>query len=201
MHGYRKMHIYYFEAWSNYLPEMDQYGSPMKEYRLLPVLYSPGFCHFSEYFPPMFRSFPEKETHVDLTIETSNKLIFIEAKYKADISKNTTHDPNRDQIIRNLDVGSWAAKKRAKEFYFILLTLKTNTYSIDKFNYYKSNPSNIIEKIGSYRKDIKDYAALCQNIHVVCWDQILNSLQNIQTANKSELNFANVIDYLNDKIF
>ena len=149
----------------------------------------------------MFRSFPEKETHVDLTIETSNNLIFIEAKYKADISKNTTHDPNRDQIIRNIDVGSWAAKKRAKEFYFILLTLKTNTYSIDKLNYYKSNPSNIIEKIGSYRKDIKDYVTLCENIDVIYWDQILNFLQNMQSAKKTELTFTNLIDYLNDKIF
>jgi hypothetical protein len=98
-------------------------------------------------------------------------------------------------------VGSWAGKKRAKEFYFILLTLKSNTYSIDKLHYYKSNPSNIIDEIGSYRRDIKDYAALCENIHVVFWDQILTSLQNIQSANETELKFTNLIDYLNDKLF
>jgi hypothetical protein len=155
---------------------------------------------WDKYFPPLLRSFPEGETHVDLTIETSNKLIFIEAKYKADISKNTTHDPNRDQIIRNIDVGSWAAKKRAKAFYFILMTLETNTYSIDKLNHYKSNPSNIIEKIGSYRRDIKDYDFLCENIHVIYWNQILTSLQNIRLANKTELNCTNLIDYLNDKL-
>jgi len=155
---------------------------------------------WDKYFPPPLRSIPEGEMHVDLTIETSNKLIFIEAKYKADISKNTTHDPNRDQIIRNIDVGSWAAKKRAKEFHFILLTLKTNTYSIDKLHYYKSNPSNIIDKIGSYRKDIKDYAALCENIHVLYWDQILTSLQNIQLANRAGLDCTNLIDYLKNKL-
>jgi len=160
----------------------------------------PTLRFWDKYFPPLLRSFPEGETHVDLTIETSNKLIFIEAKYKADISKNTKHEPNRDQIIRNIDVGSWAAKKRAKAFYFILLTLKSNTYSIDKLNYYKSNPSNIIEKIGSYRRDIKDYVALCENIHVIYWDQILTSLQNIQLANKPQLNTTNLIDYLNDKL-
>ena len=98
-------------------------------------------------------------------------------------------------------MGSWAAKKRAKEFYFFLLTLKTNTYSIDKLHHYKSNPSKIIEEIGSYRKDIKDYAALCENIHVIHWDQILTSLQNIQSANKTELNYTNLIDYLNNKLF
>jgi len=155
---------------------------------------------WDKHFPPLLRSVPEGETHVDLTVETSKKLIFIEAKYKEDISKNTTHDPNRDQIIRNIDVGSWAAKKRAKEFSFILLTLKTNTYSIDKLNDYKSNPSTIIRKIGSYRKDIKDYPALCENIHVMYWDQILTSLQNIRLANKTDLNYSNLIDYLNDKL-
>ncbi|UCD88506.1 MAG: hypothetical protein JSW04_08510 [Desulfobacterales bacterium] len=137
---------------------------------------------------------------MDLTIETSTKLIFIEAKYKADISKNTAHDPNRDQIIRNIDVGTWAAKKRAKAFYFILLTLKTNTYSIDKLNYYKSNPSNIFDAIGSYRKDIKDYVAICENIHAIYWDQILTCPQSFRQANKSDLNDTNLIDYLNDKL-
>ena len=161
----------------------------------------PMLRFWDKYFPPMLRPLPEGETHVDLTIETSKKLIFIEAKYKADISKNTKHDSNRDQIIRNIDVGSWAAKKRAKEFYFVLLTLQSNTYSIDKLQHYKSNPSNIIEEIGSYRRDIKDYVALCENIHVIYWDQILNSLQKIQLANRTELNFTNLIDYLNDKIF
>jgi hypothetical protein len=160
----------------------------------------PMLRFWDKYFPPLLRSFPEGETHVDLTIETSNKLIFIEVKYKEDISKNTKHDPNRDQIIRNIDVGSWAAKKRAKGFYFILLTLRSNTYSIDKLEYYKSNPSNIIEAIGSYRRDITDYVALCENIHVICWDQILTSLQKIQLANKTELNCTNLIDYLNDKL-
>jgi hypothetical protein len=160
----------------------------------------PMLRFWDKYFPPLLRSIPDGETLVDLTIETSNKLIFIEAIYKTDISKNTKHDPNRDQIIRNIDVGSWASKKRAKEFYFVLLTLKTNTYSIDKLNYYKSNPSNIIQEIGSYRKDIKDYVALCENIYVIYWDQILNSLQNIQLANKTELGLTKLIDDLNDKL-
>jgi len=161
---------------------------------------SPILRFWDKYFPPPLRPFPEGSTQVDLSIETSNKLIFIEAKYKADISKATTHDPDRDQIIRNIDVGSWAAKKRAKAFYFVLLTLKTNTYSIDKLQEYKSNPSNIIEKIGSYRKDIKDYVALCENIQVIYWDQILSSLQNIHLTNKTELTYENLIDYLNDKL-
>jgi hypothetical protein len=160
----------------------------------------PMLKFWDKYFPPMSRSFPEGESHVDLTIETSNKLIFIEAKYKADISKNTKHDPDRDQIIRNIDVGTWAAKKRGKEFHFVLLTLKANTYSVDKLQYYKSDPSHIIDQIGSYRKDIKDYVSLCESIHVICWDQILTALEKMQMANKTELNCTHLIDYLKDKL-
>jgi hypothetical protein len=158
----------------------------------------PALKFWDKYFPPMTRPFPEGETHVDLTIETSHKLIFVEAKYKSDISRSTKHDPNRDQIIRNIDVGTWAAKKRAKAFYFILLTLKTNTFSIDRLLHYKSDPSNIIEAIGSYRKDITDYAVLCDNIHVMYWDQILTSLQNL--ADKTGQDYSNLIDYLHAKL-
>ncbi len=160
----------------------------------------PMLRFWDKYFPPPLRPFPEGETHIDLTVETSSKLIFIEAKYNTDIDKNTKHDPKRDQIIRNIDVGSWAAKKRAKTFYFILLTLKTNTCTSDRFNYYQSNPSNIIQAIGDYRKDIKDYAAICENIHLIYWDQVLTSLKNMQVTNKAESDLTLLIDYLDDKL-
>jgi hypothetical protein len=161
---------------------------------------APMLKFWDKFFPPPLRPFPEGETIVDLTIETSKKLIFIEAKYKAEIDKNTKHDPNRDQVIRSIDVGSWAAKKWAKTFYFILLTLKTNNYSIDKLNYYKSNPANIIEAIGGYRRDIKDYVALSEKIHVIFWDQILTALRKLQLSSKTESNHTDLIDYLNDKL-
>ena len=159
-----------------------------------------GLRFWDKYYPPMTRPFPEGETFVDLTIETSRKLIFAEAKYQSDISSSTKHDPDRDQIIRNIDVGTWAAKKWGKEFCFVLLTLKTNTFSIDKLLDYKSNPSRIIAAIGSYRKDITDYAALCDHIYVMYWDQILTALQNIESANPTGVNFTDVIDYLSAKV-
>lgn len=70
-------------------------------------------------------SYPRKEgnTEVDaLLLVPSEAVIFVEAKYKSKISKRTTHDPDRDQIIRNLDVGTYYASKNKLDFYFILLT-------------------------------------------------------------------------------
>ena len=44
---------------------------------------------------------------------------FIEAKYTSDISLGTTTRPERDQVLRNIDVGSYYAGVR--QFFFSLL--------------------------------------------------------------------------------
>jgi hypothetical protein len=46
---------------------------------------------------------------------------FIEAKYRSDISTGTTTRPLRDQVLRNIDVGSFYAGVR--EFFFSLLVV------------------------------------------------------------------------------
>lgn len=61
----------------------------------------------------------EGASEVDVVIETASWVWFIEAKYRSDISKGTTTRPDRDQILRNLDVGSYYAGVRS--FYFSLL--------------------------------------------------------------------------------
>ncbi|MBN8208935.1 hypothetical protein JI666_09275 [Bacillus sp. NTK071] len=48
-------------------------------------------------------------------------ILVIEAKYKSDISAGTTHNKERNQVLRNIDVGSNYAGK--KDFYFSLLVL------------------------------------------------------------------------------
>lgn len=73
--------------------------------------------------PPSLRLHQKDEgmSEIDIVIETEVSVWFIEAKFKSDISTGTTNDPTRDQIIRNLDVGSWYAGVR--EFYFALLIM------------------------------------------------------------------------------
>jgi len=61
----------------------------------------------------------EGETEADVIIETPDWVWFIEAKYKSDISLRTTSNERRDQVLRNLDVGSYYAGIR--DFYFSLL--------------------------------------------------------------------------------
>lgn len=61
----------------------------------------------------------EGHSEVDVIIEAPTWVWFIEAKYRSDISLGTTTRPHRDQILRNLDVGSYYAGVRS--FVFSLL--------------------------------------------------------------------------------
>ena len=61
----------------------------------------------------------EGASEVDVVIEAASWVWFLEAKFRSDISTGTTTRPNRDQILRNLDVGSHYAGVR--RFYFSLL--------------------------------------------------------------------------------
>ncbi|CAN5490231.1 hypothetical protein BH23BAC4_BH23BAC4_01130 [soil metagenome] len=63
----------------------------------------------------------EGASEIDIVIESATWVWFIEAKYRSDISLGTTTRPDRDQILRNLDVGSYYAGVRP--FYFSLLAI------------------------------------------------------------------------------
>jgi hypothetical protein len=73
--------------------------------------------------PPSLRLHQKDEdpSEIDVIIETEVSVWFIEAKFKSDISTKTTNNPTRDQVVRNLDVGSWYAGVR--DFYFALLIM------------------------------------------------------------------------------
>lgn len=141
---------------------------------LFPVRIDKGetvrFHFWKEFPPPLQRLVPEGNTHVDLTVEAEKKLIFVEAKYRSEISNRTSHDSERDQIIRNMDVGSYEAQVKGKEFFFILLVSKSNKLSVEKFVCYRDNPEMIKEKL-SYRKDL-DVSCFKDHMHIIYWEDI-----------------------------
>lgn len=66
----------------------------------------------------------EGVSEVDIVLESPYWVWFLEAKYLSDISTGTTTRPTRDQILRNIDVGSCYAGVR--DFYFSLLVKDFN---------------------------------------------------------------------------
>lgn len=78
---------------------------------------------WSEVAPPpeLLADGDEGRSEIDVILQNPEWVWFIEAKYKSDISTGTKHGPERDQVLRNIDVGSYYAA--AKKFYFSLLIL------------------------------------------------------------------------------
>lgn len=69
--------------------------------------------------PSLLQDGDEGISEIDIVIEHPQWVFFIEAKLTSDISTGTTTRPERDQLLRNIDVGSYYAGVR--DFYFALL--------------------------------------------------------------------------------
>jgi hypothetical protein len=69
--------------------------------------------------PALVVEIEEGLSEIDVILEAPSWVWFIEAKYRSDISARTTNRPLRDQVLRNIDVGSYYAGVR--RFYFSLL--------------------------------------------------------------------------------
>jgi len=69
--------------------------------------------------PALLLGMDEGDSEIDVVIETPSAVWFIEAKFTGDISTATTTRATRDQVLRNIDVGSYYAGTR--HFYFSLL--------------------------------------------------------------------------------
>jgi hypothetical protein len=112
--------------------------------------------------PPLglLESGDEGPSEVDVVIETATWVWFIEAKYQSDISPRTTTRAGRDQIVRNIDVGSYYAGVR--QFLFsLLMTSKTRSPIGDKTLTEYSDHSAVREKLKGHRKDgLRNLAAI-----------------------------------------
>ncbi|HEY5473013.1 MAG TPA: hypothetical protein VIK32_07460 [Candidatus Limnocylindrales bacterium] len=64
----------------------------------------------------------EGNTEVDLVMSSAQDLVFTEVKMDAAPSSGTASDPERNQLIRNLDIGHRRATKEAKRFSLIYIT-------------------------------------------------------------------------------
>ncbi|WP_078549273.1 hypothetical protein [Litchfieldia alkalitelluris] len=114
----------------------------------------------------------EGSTEVDIIIEGENYVWFIEAKYKSDISMKTTNNQSRDQIIRNIDVGSYYAGVR--NFYFSLLILdeKNSSKGYKMANQYKQELESDMDKFLSSFDHRSDALTNLKEISVFYWEDL-----------------------------
>lgn len=149
--------------------------------------------HFwKSYAPPSTYPHPEGHSEVDLTIETPSALLFIEAKLHSKVSRPKS---KRNQVIRNIDIGSWHAKQDNKDFYFFLLT--PHKHQTDLILAYQ-DVNNLTDEL-SHRHDEIDYQTLSSRIYHIHWETIIELLQDSTFQQQAGNSFDDLLNWLSDK--
>jgi len=124
------------------------------------------------YFPPPNLGYPEGNTEVDLTIRTQKAVVFVEAKYHSEISMRTKYCLKRDQIIRNIDVGTYYAWSKGLEFYFILIVSNDCDKSTKLLKHYLDASRDIVNRL-PHRVDVpKRIEQIVNNLGLITWNQL-----------------------------
>ncbi|MHB8867737.1 MAG: hypothetical protein ACYC6T_14385 [Thermoleophilia bacterium] len=92
--------------------------------------------------PPPARTIPENDTEVSCVLETENFTFLVIARYWHELSRQTAHDVQRDQVVRTLDAGITALGDRCR-----LLVLTTDAEAPDIVQKYWDDPSLLQSKM------------------------------------------------------
>ncbi|MCJ7632545.1 hypothetical protein MUP77_09165, partial [Candidatus Bathyarchaeota archaeon] len=103
---------------------------------------------------------------------SAEAIVFVEAKYHSEIAEHTTHCRGRDQIVRNIDVGTFYAWRNRLDFYFILLASPDCRKSIALLDHYKNVPQSIALKL-KHRPDVTSWLRqIGNNLGFTTWDKL-----------------------------
>jgi hypothetical protein len=120
----------------------------------------------------------EGPTEVDVIIESEDFVWLIEAKFKSDISTKTTHNHSRNQVLRNIDVGSHYAK--GKDFYFSLLILEDSIspIGVSAVETYSRELTSNAAQFESQFLHRSDHLSNVQGITVLYWHHFVEIFKN-----------------------
>ena len=109
----------------------------------------------------------EGPTEVDVVFEGAAYLVFVEAKLDSDIWEQTTYDPKRNQIVRNMDCVIEEARDRQPLFWmFVKDRLPQFRYS-EVIGSYRSNVALLKSRLP--HRDFGILAQMVKNIAIIEW--------------------------------
>ncbi len=142
-----------------------------------------SFEFWKKYRPPINRAPKEGVSEVDVTLSYKHGVIFIEAKYLAPIASKTTHDSDRNQIIRYLDLAAYHFLNYPGSVLDFYLVLITDTAEPPRVLTHYLLPKKLIEDLSGpglfrNRKDIIDL--LAKGTGWISWQNLNDILKNIK---------------------
>ncbi|MBL0170930.1 MAG: hypothetical protein IPP90_09395 [Gemmatimonadaceae bacterium] len=102
--------------------------------------------------PALLVDADEGESEIDVVIETPSMVWFIEAKLHGDISTRTTTRADRDQVLRNIDVGSYYAGVRRFHFSLLVADRRRSEEGVKAVESYR-DVTKVRHALGKHRSD------------------------------------------------
>ena len=137
-------------------------------------------------------------SEVDVVIEAASWVWFIEAKYRGDISTGTTTRATRDQVLRNIDVGTYYAGVR--NFYFSLLIASDDKTPLGVQKLREYSNFNVVRECLGHRVDgVTNLRAIGK----LTWSQLAGVLVDAEdaAARQEERAYAGrAIEWLRERV-
>ncbi|UCE01676.1 MAG: hypothetical protein JSW67_10360 [Candidatus Latescibacterota bacterium] len=73
----------------------------------------------------------EDRVEIPLCIETPAWMLVVLAVYKGNLRQNTRYDAHRDELLRVLDAGTWAAREAGKKFLSLVVYTDPRTFNTE----------------------------------------------------------------------
>lgn len=109
----------------------------------------------------------EGPSEIDVVLEHDYFLIYAEAKLGSDISMSTTYDPQRNQIIRNIDCLIESAGKRTPIFWMLVRDQSPGRAYVQLMNNYRADPELLIRDLPHRSPEL--LRCIAQNLTTLLW--------------------------------
>jgi hypothetical protein len=113
----------------------------------------------------------EGRSEIDVVLQNAHLLVFVEAKLGSDISLRTTHDPSRNQIVRNIDCLLDQANGRAPLFLMLVRDAAEGRAYTQLISKYRLDPTTLTGELPHHSPEMVKSLAL--NLSIIRWKDLL----------------------------
>lgn len=109
----------------------------------------------------------EGPSEIDVTFDHDQFLVYVEAKLGSDISMNTKYDPQRNQIVRNIDCLIENAVGRLPMFWMLARDEAPERAYVQLMKSYKADPFLLARELPHREQAVLD--AVAHNLTILLW--------------------------------
>jgi hypothetical protein len=113
----------------------------------------------------------EGKSEIDVIFRNCALVVFAEAKLDSDISLITKYDPDRNQIVRNIDCVLDRAAGRVPMFWMLVRDARPERSYTQLFSQYRAQPDTLVRELRHH--DPQTVAKLAGNLTMLVWKDVI----------------------------